>query len=146
MRLIAHLQTKCISGCIQSEKFCSSNHPCNQQVLSPQDLQRVASDATCMDAVDEWWRRFHKIERVLVDFEYVFIRKFDTVEAFDKYSVKFDVDQCKVRRPQPVILQLNDNPGKNMSILYFPRFHPEMMGLSEAFEFAALNVCPTAVD
>ena len=33
---------------------------------------------------------------MLVDFEYVFINKFDTI--VDKYSVKFDVDQCKVRK------------------------------------------------
>ena len=65
------------------------------QVLSPSDLQRVASDATCLDAVAEWWRRFHRIDKMLVDFEHVFINKFDTV--VDKYS-SFDVDQCKVRK------------------------------------------------
>ena len=43
-----------------------------------------------------WWKKFHQIDKMLVDFEYVFINKFDTI--VDKYSVKFDVDQCKVRK------------------------------------------------
>lgn len=74
--------------------------PCDQhrvcQVLSPQDLQQIASDkATCIRNVDSWWKKFHNISRALLDFDYVFTTSLD----IDKYSVSHDinVEECKVR-------------------------------------------------
>ncbi len=75
-----------------SESPCRRHRVC--QVLSPTDLQRVASDATCMEEVrHKWWKLFHKVDKILVDFEQAFTKKLDS----DRYSVKFQVDQCRVR-------------------------------------------------
>jgi hypothetical protein len=80
-------------------KLLLAESPCRQhrvcQVLSPTDLQRVASDATCMEEVKtKWWKLFHRVDKILHEFELGFINKFD----IDRYSVEFDVDQCKVRQ------------------------------------------------
>lgn len=78
-------------------KLLLAQSPCDQhkvcQVLSPTDLWDLARDATCRDAVKtKWFKRFHHIHRILVDFEEVFLKKFD----IDKYSVMHEVEQCKV--------------------------------------------------
>ena len=71
--------------------------PCDQhrvcQVLSPSELRDIGSDSRCRRAVKEtWFKRFHAIHKILVDFEEVFVKKFD----IDQYSVMHEVKQCKV--------------------------------------------------
>ena len=78
-------------------KLLLEQSPCDQhkvcQILSPTDLRDLASDATCRKVVREtWFEKFHRIHRILVDFEEVFLKKFD----IDKYSVMHEVEQCKV--------------------------------------------------
>ena len=66
-------------------------------MLHPLDLRDISRNETCLGTVARWWKRFHRIDMKLSDFEHVFMDKFDTVR--DKYSVvtDHDVQQCKVR-------------------------------------------------
>lgn len=74
------------------ESPCEQHRVC--QVLSPKDLQKIASDSSaCVKRVELWWRRFHAISRAILDFELVFTTSLD----IDLYSIKYEVEQCKVR-------------------------------------------------
>ena len=74
-------------------------------MLHPLDLRDISRNETCLGTVARWWKRFHRIDMKLSDFEHVFMDKFDTVR--DKYSVvtDHDVQQCKVRQRQSKIEQ-----------------------------------------
>ncbi|XP_059082273.1 uncharacterized protein LOC131879840 [Tigriopus californicus] len=77
-------------------KLLLAESPCKQhkvcQVLSPTDLQRISSDATCLESVrDKWWELFRKINNILIDFEEIFSKKF----AIERYSVIHAVEECK---------------------------------------------------
>ena len=67
-------------------------------MLHPLDLRDISRNSTCLGTVARWWRRFHRVDMKLSDFEHVFMDKFDTVR--DRYSVvtHHDVQQCKVRQ------------------------------------------------
>ena len=75
-------------------------------MLHPLDLRDISRNSTCLGTVARWWRRFHRVDMKLSDFEHVFMDKFDTVR--DKYSVvtDHDVQQCKVRQKEREIKTL----------------------------------------
>ena len=80
-------------------KMLLSTSPCDLhkvcQVLSPQDLQEISSEPlVCKEAVRRWWKKFHTINKAILDFEKIFTTSLD----IDQYSVMFNVQRCKVRR------------------------------------------------
>jgi len=72
---------------------CVAHRVC--QVLSPADLRGIASDApTCIRAAEHWWRLFHVVSKALVEFDAIFTTSLD----IHRFSVMYDVAECKVRK------------------------------------------------
>ena len=87
-------------------------------MLHPLDLRDISRNSTCLGTVARWWRRFHRIDMKLSDFEHVFMDKFDTAHR-DKYSVvtDHDVQQCKVRLSK---VQRSDKVGAPGFVNFIP--------------------------